>query len=89
MEDSDHKIWMSSTKTKQQGVNERYETLKKLKFGDKIYDFTKMKENYAYLKNLPDIKVSMANVKVILSQDAYHLIRPLQYRPGDRNEPCS
>ena len=54
--------------------------------GDKIYDFTKKKENHAYLTDLPDIKVSMTDVKVILGQDAYHLIRPLEYKSGDRNE---
>ena len=55
--------------------------------GDKVYDFTKLKEIYSYLNNLPDIKVSMADVKVILGQDAYHLIRPLEYKSGDRNGP--
>ena len=29
----------------------------------------------------------MADVKVFLGQDAYHLIRPLEYKSGDRNEP--
>ena len=48
-----------------------------LNVGDKVYDFTKLKEIYSYLQNLPDIKVSMTDVKVILGQDAYHLIRPL------------
>ena len=28
----------------------------------------------------------MKDVKVILGQDAYHLIRPLEYKSGDRNE---
>ena len=58
-----------------------------LNVGDKVYDFTKLKVIYSYLNNLPDIKVSMADVKVILGQDAYHLIRPLEYKSGDRNEP--
>ena len=58
-----------------------------LNVGDKIYDFTKMKETYVYLNNLPDIKVSMADVKVILGQDVYHLIRPLEYKSGGRDEP--
>ena len=58
-----------------------------LNVGDRIYDFTKMKEIYAYLNSLPDIKVSMADVKVILGQDAYHLIRHLEYKSGGRDEP--
>ena len=44
-----------------------------LDVGDKIYDLTKMKENFAYLTDLPDIKISMADVKVFLGQDAYRL----------------
>ena len=55
--------------------------------GDKVYNFTKLKEIYSYLNNLPDIKVSMADIKVILGQDAYHLIKPLEYKSGYRNEP--
>ena len=51
-----------------------------LNVGDKSYDFVEMKETYVCLNNLPDINVSMADVKVILGQDqdAYHLIRPLE-----------
>ena len=37
--------------------------------GDKTYDFTKMKEHYAYLTDLPDIKISMTDVKVIRGQN--------------------
>ena len=29
----------------------------------------------------------MTDVKVILGQDAYHLIRPLEYKSGERNQP--
>ena len=60
-----------------------------LDVGDKIYDLTKMKENFAYLTDLPDIKISMADVKVFLGQDAYRLIRPLEYLSGDRIEPSA
>ena len=58
-----------------------------LSVGDKVYDFTKLKKIYSYLNKLPDIKVSMADVKAILGHDAYHLIRRLEYKSGDRNEP--
>ena len=39
------------------------------------------------MTDLPDIKSSMADVKVIVGQKASHLIRPLKYMSGDRNEP--
>ena len=57
-----------------------------LNVGDKVHDLT-MKEIYSSLNSLPDSKVAMADVKVSLGQDAYHLIRPLEYKSGDRNEP--
>ena len=39
-----------------------------------------------HLSELPDIQVSMRDVKVILGQDAYHLIRPLEYKSGDKQQ---
>ena len=58
-----------------------------LNVGDKIYDFTKMNDNYAYLTDLTVLKVSMNVVNGLHGQDAYHLIRPLEYKSGDRIEP--
>ena len=58
-----------------------------LNVGDRVYNFTKWKEIHSCLNNLPNKKVSMADVKVMLCQDAYHLIRPREYKSGDRNEP--
>ena len=58
-----------------------------LNVGEKDYDFRKLKEEYNYLSDLPNIRVSMTDVKVILGQDAYHLIRPLEYKSGERNQP--
>ena len=58
-----------------------------LNVGEKDYDFRKLKEEYQYLSDLPNIKVSMTDVKVIFGQDAYHLIRPLEYKSGERNQP--
>ena len=60
-----------------------------LDVGHKSYDFSVMKEIYASLTNLPDIRVSMAVVKVILGQDAYHLIRSFEYKSGDSFGPCA
>ena len=55
-----------------------------LNVGDKKYDFKTLKQGYDYLSNLPDIEISMKDVKVILGQDAYHLIRPLEYKSGEK-----
>ena len=55
--------------------------------GEKDYDFRNLKEEYNYLSDLPNKRVSMTDVKVILGQDAYHLIRPLEYKSGERNQP--
>ena len=43
--------------------------------------------NYAYMTDLTDIKFSIADAKVILGQDAYHVIRHLENMSGDRNDP--
>ena len=56
-----------------------------LNVGEKHYDFTNM--NYAYMTDLTDIKFSIADAKVILGQDAYHVIRHLENMSGDRNDP--
>ena len=58
-----------------------------LNVGDKKYDFKTLKQEYDYLSDLPDIEISMKDVKVILGQDAYHLIRPLEYKSGEKSQP--
>ena len=58
-----------------------------LSAGDKKYDFETFKQEYDYLSNLPDIENSMKDVKVILGQDAFHLIRLLEYKSGARSQP--
>ena len=55
-----------------------------LNVGDKKYDFKTLKQEYDYLSILPDIEISMKDVKFIFGQDAYHLIRPLEYKSGKR-----
>jgi len=46
-----------------------------------------LKQEYDYLSNLQDIEFSMKDVKVILGQDANHLIRPLEYKSGEKRQP--
>ena len=58
-----------------------------LNVGDKKYDFKMLKQEYYYFSNLPDFEISMKDVKVVLGQDAYHLIRPLENKSGEKSQP--
>ena len=49
-----------------------------LRIGSRKYDFKQLKSQYKYLDVLPDITVSFNEVKVLLGQDVYHLIRPIE-----------
>ena len=55
-----------------------------LNVGEKDYNFRNLKEEYNYVFDLPNIRVSLTDVKVILGQDAYHLVRPLEYKSGEQ-----
>ena len=57
-----------------------------LNVGDKKHDFKTLKQEYDYFSNLPDIGISMKDVKVILGQDDYHLIGPLEYKLGEKSQ---
>ena len=59
----------------------------KLNVGDREYNFHKLKIQYEHLTDLPDEIMAMKEVKIILGQDVYPLIRPLEYKTGGRNEP--
>ena len=70
-----------------QGEKMKLYTHPKIDVGQKTYNFSKLKEQYGHLNNIPDVTVSLKDVKVILGQDAYHLHRPLEYKSGKRSEP--
>ena len=78
---------VESSEAETAGENVTFCSHPNLNVGEKDYDFRKLKEEYHYLSDLPKIKVSMTDVKVIFGQDAYHLIRPLEYKSGERNQP--
>ena len=59
-----------------------------LNVNDKNFGFTLLNLNNAHLTDLLDVKISIAGVNVLLGQDADHLTRPLEYKSGDRNDPC-
>ena len=78
-------IRIGPSETEIAGEELRFYSHPNLNVDDKNYDFTNM--NYAYLTDVTDIKFSEADAKVILGQDTYHVIRPLEKKSGDRNEP--
>ena len=51
-----------------------------LSVGDKKYDLKTLKQEYDY------IETSKEDVEVILGQDAYHLIRPLKNKSGEKSQ---
>ena len=68
-------IRIGPSETEIAGEELRFCSHPNLNVDDKNYDITNM--NYDYLTDLTDIKFSKADAKVILGQDAYHVIRPL------------
>ena len=58
-----------------------------LNVGDREYNFHEVKIQYEHLTDLPDKTMAMKDVKIILGQDVYPLIRPLEYKTGGCNEP--
>ena len=55
--------------------------------GTKSYDYNELKRKHSHLDVLPDDNMDLKQVKVILGQDNYHLLFPVAYREGKRNEP--
>ena len=58
-----------------------------LNVGSDIIDVESMQETYTYLTVLDPIRYSYGNIEMILGQDVYHAIRPLEYFAAD--EKCS
>ena len=55
--------------------------------GSKSYNYNDSKRKYSHLDVLPDDKMNLKKVKVVLGQDNYPLLSPVEYRKGKRNEP--
>ena len=58
-----------------------------LKVGSDIIDVKSMQETYPHLAVLDPVKYSYGNIKMILGQDVYHAIQPLEYFAADKK--CS
>ena len=56
-------------------------------FGSKSYNYKELKRKYSYLDALPDDNMKQKSVKVVLGQDNYHLLFPVEYMKVKRNEP--
>ena len=60
---------------------------KNLEVGKTLYKIHEMKQTYPYLKCAGFKKIDLRKVPTILEQNAYHLIRPLEYKNGGDNQP--
>ena len=55
-----------------------------LKVGNDVIDVDNLKNIYPHLEPIPLTKYSYSNVEMILGQDVFHCIRPLEYFEADR-----
>ena len=58
-----------------------------IKVGVDEYDIADLKTKFNHLQEVPSRKLKMKDVKVILGQNAYELIRPLEFHSGDGPSP--
>ena len=54
--------------------------------GNKSYNYNDLMRKHSYLDVLADDNMDLKQVKVILGQGNYHLLFPVAYRKGKRNE---
>ena len=59
----------------------------KLEIGTSVYNVQEMKAKYPYLKCVGFKQIDMKKVAIILGQNAYELIRPVEYKNGGENKP--
>ena len=57
-----------------------------LSIGKDSYNVTTLKKTYQQLKPLPNVVVNYQDVVLLLGQDAYECIQPLEYRAGQPNQ---
>ena len=55
--------------------------------GNKSYDYHSIKQKYKHLDVLPDAVFDLSKVKVVLGQDNYHLLCPMEYKKGHKMNP--
>ena len=57
---------------------------KNLEIGTSVYNVQEMKEKYPYLKSVGFKQIDLKKVAIILGQNAYELIRPVEYKKAVR-----
>ena len=55
--------------------------------GSILYNYNDLKRKYSFLDLLPDDNMNLKNVILVLGHDNYHLLFPVEYKKGKRNEP--
>ena len=60
-----------------------------LSIGKCSYNVTSLKKTYQQLKPLPNVVVNYQDVVLLLGQDAYECIQPLEYRAGQPKQPVA
>ena len=62
-------------------------THRDIQIGSSTIDFCDLKKRYDHLKVLPNCTLSFEDVKMILGQDVYRLIHPIDYKQGGEDDP--
>ena len=75
------------TSLKSKGKRLMVNRQKNLEIGRSMYNVHEMKQKYPYLKSVGFKKIDLKKVTINLGQNAYGLIRPLEYKSGGENKP--
>ena len=59
----------------------------KMEIRNGYLDYKQLKLHYPYLNVLPDTLMRLAEVKMIIGQDVYSLMRPIEYKSGEPSKP--
>ena len=60
---------------------------KNLLVGRTVYNLTELKQKYPHLKCVPFKEIDLSKIKVILGQNAYEMINPIDYKKAGRHKP--
>ena len=66
-----------------------FATHKNLTIGSNVYKLDEIKKQFKYLNEVPYREIDLSKVKVILGQDCFDIIKPLEYKSGEVSSPCA